>query len=179
MTREQLKTLLPPGADNATLNRLLGALHAEIAPCREEARRSAEALAAQAGELEAARAGGARLEETRRALDELRERYDRDLRAADERAFEAMVDSALREQGARSAKAARSLLDLDAIRAQPDREAAARAAVDALAHAQDTAFLFAAQPTGERRDVGGRVQGAPSPDEMLAVRAAAGLIAPR
>ena len=183
MTREQLRTLLGADASEQTVDRVLDALHGEISRHRDEARRSAEALAAQTEELEAARANGERLDETQRALDELRERYDRDLREAETRAgesaFSALVDSTLRGQGARNAKAARALLDLDAIRAEPDREAALRLAVTALAHGEDTAFLFDASPTGERRDVGGRVLGAPSMDDMLAVRAAAGLIAPR
>ena len=71
MTREQLRTLLGADASEQTVDRVLDALHGEISRHRDEARRSAEALAAQTEELEAARANGERLDETQRALDEL------------------------------------------------------------------------------------------------------------
>lgn len=89
-----------------------------------------------------------------------------ELKAANERAaakeFDDLLDGVLRDKGARSLKAARAHLDVDALKASKNRKADAEAAVKALMEAQDTSFLFGAQPTGQKANVGASVGTAPS-----------------
>lgn len=84
-----------------------------------------------------------------------------ELKAANERAaakeFDAMLDGVLRTKGARSLKVAKAHLDMDALRKSKNAQADAEAAVAALVSAEDTAFLFGAQPTGEKVNVGASV----------------------
>ncbi len=89
-----------------------------------------------------------------------------DLKAANARAaaveFHSMLDGVLRDKGARSLKAAKAHLDMDALMKSENRQADAEAAVAALVGAEDTAFLFGAQPTGQKVNVGAGVGKAPA-----------------
>lgn len=141
MTREQVKAMLPDGTDDAVVTKILDALHSEIQPHKDAAKKSADDLTAKA-----------------RAFDELQMKYNTDIKAAQDRAdalaFDGMLETVLRGKGARNIKAARALLDIDALKASKDRQKDMAEAVDKLVKAEDSAFLFEAQPTGGKGDIG-------------------------
>lgn len=148
MTREQLRAMLPDGTDDAAVTRILDALHAEIRPYKDASDKSANDLAEKA-----------------KAYDALQAKYDADLKAANEKAaaleFGGKLDGKLKDKGARNLKAARALLDLEALKASENQDADIDAAIKALIDGEDTAFIFAAQPTGEKKGVGAPVGKAP------------------
>lgn len=152
MTREQLTALLPEGTDNSVVTAILDALHAEIKPYKDAAKQAADDLAAKVSEMAEISKKAATADEKAKAFDELQARYDSDLKAANERTaeieFHGMIDSLLRENGARNLKAAKALLDMDKIRNSKNQQQDALAAVKALASAADSAFIFEAQPAG-------------------------------
>lgn len=153
MTREQLIALLPEGTDNAVVTAILDALHAEIKPYKDAARQAADDLAAKVSEMAEISKKAATADEKAKAYDELQARYDADVKAANERAaeieFSGMIDGVLRDKGARNIRAARALLDLDAIRKSKNQKQDAEAAVSALASDAQSAFIFEAQPAGK------------------------------
>lgn len=176
MTREQISSILPEGTDNAVVTSLLDALHAEIKPYKEAAKQSADELAAKVAELGEISKKAATAEEKTKAFEELQARYDADLKAANDRAaaieFDTMIDSLLREKGARSIKAARAFLDIEKIKASTDQKRAAAKAVDELTTAEDSAFIFDAQPAG-RTSVGTSTGTKPSTmtkDQIMAIK---------
>lgn len=158
MTREQLIAKLPEGTDNAVVTALLDALHAEIKPYKDAAAQAKTDLENKVAEMAEISKKAATADDKAKAFDELQAKYDADLKAANERAatveFDAMLDGILRENGARNIKAARSLLDIDAIRSSNNQKEDATAAVNALMSAEDSAFIFEAQPTGKNTSVG-------------------------
>ena len=166
MTREQIRAMLPDGTDDAVVTKILDALHEEIQPHKDTAKKASEDLAAKVAEMAEISKKAATNDEKAQAYDELQAKYERDLREANERAaaleFDSMLDGVLREKGARNLKAARALIDLEALRASKNQQEAARAAVDAIAGAEDSAFLFGAQPTGQKTDVGAGTGKAPA-----------------
>lgn len=159
MTREQIKAMLPDGTDDSAVTKILDALHNEINPFKTAAEQARNDLAAKVAEMEEISKKAATADEKAKALDELQAKYTADLKAANEKAealaFDGSLDGILREHGARNLKAARALLDLDTLRASTNRDADMKAAIEALKGAEDTAFLFGAQPTGGKFNVGG------------------------
>ena len=51
MTREQLKAILPEGADDSAVTKILDALHAEIQPYKDEAKKAKDDLTAKVSEM--------------------------------------------------------------------------------------------------------------------------------
>lgn len=152
MTREQLAAMLPEGTDGAVVTTILDALHAAIKPYKDAAKQAADDLAAKVSEMAEISKKAATADEKAKAFEELQAKYDSDLKAANDRAneieFTGMIDSLLREKGARNLKAAKALLDLDALRNSKNQKQDAETAVAALASAADSAFIFEAQPAG-------------------------------
>lgn len=158
MTRDQMKALLPDGTDDAVVTALLDAMHAEITPYKDAAKKAEGELAAKVGEMAEVSKNAATAQEKAEAYDALQAKYEKDVAEANARAetlaFDGLIDGALRDGGARNLKAARALLDLDALRASKNRDADVKAAIDGMKAAEDTAFLFGAAPTGERVTIG-------------------------
>lgn len=151
MNKEELRKLLPGETSEETLERL-AEKYAEL-----------EALAEQAKEFE-----------------EKLARYEQQMREAEEREqealFQAELERALERRGARSLKAAKALLDLEALRQSENRAEAIRRAVEELACSEEGAFLFAQEKTGRRMDIGGGRFGAHAQTGATdAIRRAAGL----
>jgi len=141
-----MKKILPEGADEKILDRVMQALR----------------------EIEEGVRG------------EMQEKYEAELRAAEEREreaqFQAMVDEALREKGCRSLKAAKALLDMDALREKGGSKEAVRRAVEELAGDSEGAFLFEAGATGRKVNIGGSgIMAKAQGGSVAAIRRAAGL----
>ena len=164
MTREQIKAMLPDGTEDAVVTKILDALHGEIQPHKDAAKKAQDDLAAKVAELAEVGKKAGTVDEKIKAYDALQAKYDADLKAANEKAaeleFGGMLDGLLREKGARSLKAAKALLDVAALKGSKNQQADAKAAVEALAKSEEGAFLFAPQPTGGTGGVGAPV-GAP------------------
>ena len=158
MTREQLISMLPEGVENGVVTAVLDALHAEIKPFKDAAKQAADDLAAKIAENAEINKNAATAEEKAKAFDELQAKYDADLKAANDRIaaieFDGMIDGILREKGARSIKAARALLNLEELRGSQNQKADALSAIESLMAAEDSAFIFNAEPTGGKGGVG-------------------------
>lgn len=158
MTREQLKAILPEGTDDAVVTRLLDAMHAEIQPHKDAAKQAADDLAAKVQEMAEISKRAATAGEKAKAYEELQAKYDADIKAANERAetmeFNSKLDGKLRDKGARNLKAAKALLDVDALKASKNQDADMDAAIEALVKGADTAHEFNPQPTGQKTNIG-------------------------
>ena len=154
MTRDQLKKMLPEGTEDTVVTDLLNALHAEIQPHKDAAKKAVDDLAAKVQEMADISKKAASADEKAKAYDDLQAKYDADLKAANERVgeleFNSKLDGKLKDKGARNLKAARALLDVAMLRASKNQEADMDAAIEALAKAEDTSFVFAAQPVGTK-----------------------------
>ena len=153
MTREQLKAILPEGADDSAVTKILDALHAEIQPHKDAAKQAADDLAAKVAEMAEISKKAATASEKAKAYDELQAKYDADIKAANERAaeleFNSKLDDKLKSRGARNLKAAKALLDVDALKASKNQDADIDVAIEALAKAEESAFIFEAQKIGK------------------------------
>lgn len=169
MTREQLKAILPEGADDSAVTKILDAMHAEIQPYKDTAKQVADDLAAKVQEMaEISKKAAATAGEKVKAYEELQAKYDADLKAANERAealeFNTKLDGKLRDKGARNLKAAKALLDVDALRASKNQDADIDAAIEALTKGADTAHEFEPIEVG-KVDIG-RATGNPTGGKM-------------
>lgn len=164
--REQIKTILGEAAADEVVTKLLDAMHAEIQPYKDAAKKAQDDLAAKVGEMTEISKKAATADEKAKAFDELQAKYDADLKAANERAatleFNSKVDGRLRDKGARNMKAARALLDMDALKGSKNQDADIDAAIDALTKGADSAFIFEAQPTGKKTNIGSPAGNPPS-----------------
>lgn len=178
MTREQLKAMLPDGTEDAAVTKILDALHAEIQPHKDAAKKAADDLAAKVAEMAEIAKKAATADEKAKAYAELQQKYNDDVKAAQERAdnleFDGLLDGVLRDKGAKNIKAARALMDMDALKSSKDRKADMEAAVEKLVKGEDSAFLFGAQPTGGKGGVGADT-GKPGADYAAQMRAVMGL----
>jgi len=177
MTREQLISMLPEGTENAVVTSILDALHAEIKPFKDAAKKSADDLAAKVAEIGEISKKAESAEEMTRKLTELQQKYDADVQAANDRAaaieFDTMLDGILREKGARSIKAARAMLDIDKIKTSRNQKNDAVKAVEELSASEEGAFIFAAQPTGRNTGVGaptGTNPGGMTREQIVAIK---------
>lgn len=166
MTREQLKAILPEGADDSAVTKILDALHAEIQPYKDEANKAKDDLTAKVSEMAEISKKAATADEKAKAYDDLQAKYDADLKAANERAeaieFDSKLEGKLRGKGARNLKAAKALLDVDSLKASGNQDADIDAAIEALTKAEETAFIFEAQKVG-RADIGRGIGNPPGP----------------
>lgn len=164
MTREQLKAILPEGADDAAVTKILDALHAEIQPHKDAAKKAQDDLAAKVGEMAEISKKAATAGEKAKAYDELQAKYDADIKAANERAadleFHSRLDGKLRAKGARNLKAAKALLDIDALKTSKNQDADMDAAIEALVKGEDSAHEFELQKVG-KTDIG-KATGSPT-----------------
>ena len=146
MTREQLKAMLPEGTENSVVSNILDALHSEIKIHQDAATKATKDLSDKS-----------------KAYDDLQAKYDADTKAANDRVsameFNSKLEGKLTAKGARNLKAAKALLDMDALKASKNGDADMDAAIEALIKGEDTAFVFAAQPTGGKADVGAPTRG--------------------
>lgn len=164
MTREQLKAILPEGADDSAVTKILDALHAEIQPYKDAAKQAADDLAAKVQEMAEISKNAATASEKAKAYDELQAKYDADVKAANERAaeleFTSKLNDKLKAKGARNLTAAKALMDVDALKASKNQDADIDAAIEALTKGEESAFIFEAQKIG-KTDIG-RATGNPS-----------------
>lgn len=172
MTREQLKKILPEGTEDAVVTTILDALHAEIQPHKDAAKKAQDDLAAKVSEMAEISKKAATAEEKTKAYDELQAKYDKDVKAARERAealeFDTALNDKLKEKGAKNVKAARALLDMDALKASNNRDADMDAAIEALAKDEGSAFLFGAEQVGKTTvGAGTGKSGAPTTKEEI------------
>ena len=183
MTREQIKAMLPEGTEDKVVTAILNAMHDEIKPYKDAAEQAKTDLETKVAEMAEINKKASTADEKARAYEELQAKYDADIRAANERAadleFGQLIDTALRDKGARNLKAAKALMDMDTLKASNNRDSDIKAAIEALASAEDSAFIFEAAPptTGGRTRVTiGAPTGGGSGDEGVAkMRAAMGL----
>lgn len=168
MTREQLKAILPEGADDSVVTRILDALHAEIQPYKDAAKQAADDSAAKVAEMAEISKKAATASEKAKAYDELQAKYDADIKAANERAaeleFTSKLDDKLKSKGARNLKAAKALLDVDALKASKNQDADIDAAIEALAKRADAAHEFEPMKIGNTNI--GRATGNPTGGKM-------------
>lgn len=168
MTREQLKAILPEGADDSAVTKILDAMHAEIQPYKDTAKQAADDLAAKVQEMAEISKKAATAGEKAKAYEELQAKYDADLKAANERAealeFNTKLDGKLRDKGARNLKAAKALLDVDALKTSKNQDADMDAAIEALTKSEESAFIFEAQKIG-KIDIG-KATGNPTGGKM-------------
>ena len=147
MTREEMKKLLGEGVDEKTLDGVMQALR----------------------------------ESEQRAAMETQEKYEEQLRAMEEREkeaqFQAMVDEVLRGMGCRSLRAAKALMDMEALRnAGGGMKEAIRKAAEELSQDEEGAFLFRAESSGRKVNIGGNgIKAGAKGGSMAAIRRAAGL----
>lgn len=170
MTREKLMKLLPEGMDAKAVRKLIEAIEAEGQEYREKAEQAQKALAEKERQAQ----------ESKRALEEMQAKYEAELTQAGERErdarFLAEVEKALRAKGAKSMKAAMALLDLEELKSGGDWEERIKRAIDELAASAEGAFLFTAEKTGRKMDIGGgRFRGGVQNEATSAIRRAAGL----
>lgn len=179
MTREQIKNILPEGTADEVVTNLLNAMHDEIKPYKDAADQAKQDLADKVAEMAEISKKASTADEKARAYEELQTKYDNDLKAANERAadleFGQVLENALREKGARNIKAAKALMDIDALKASKNRDSDIKAAIEALAGAEDSAFIFDTKPSGGTTVHIGAPTGGGSGDSDAAVRAAMGL----
>ena len=166
MTREQLKAILPEGADDSAVTKILDALHAEIQPHKDAAKKAQDDLAAKVAEMAEISKKAATASEKAKAYDELQAKYDADIKAANERAaeleFNSKLDDKLKTKGARNLKAVKALMDVEALKASKNQDADIDAAIEALTKGADTAHEFNPQPTGQKTNIGGPTGNTPS-----------------
>lgn len=166
MTREQLKAILPEGADDSVVTKILDALHAEIQPHKDAAKQAADDLAAKVAEMAEISKKATTAGEKAKAYEELQAKYDADIKAANERAeeieFHTKLDGKLRDKGARNPKAAKALMDIDALKKSKNQDADMDAAIEALAKRADAAHEFNPQPTGQKTNIGAPAGNPPS-----------------
>lgn len=172
MTREQLKKILPEGTEDAVVTTILDALHAEIQPHKDATKKAQDDLAAKVSEMAEISKKAATAEEKAKEYDELQAKYDKDVRAARERAealeFDSELNDVLKKYGAKNVKAARALLDIDALKASKNRSADIEAAVKKLADGEETAYEFGAEQVGRTSvGVGTGKSGAPMTKEEI------------
>lgn len=181
MTREQIKAMLPEGTADDVVTKLLNAMHDEIKPHKEAAEQAKKDLETKVAEMAEVSKKAATADEKARAYDELQAKYYADLKAANERAadleFGQTIENALREKGARNIKAAKALMDIEALKASKNRDSDIKAAIEALAGAEDSAFIFETKPAGGPTvNIGAPTGGGGGVDkDTAALRAAAGL----
>ncbi len=147
MTLEKLRAILPKKIGEEDAARILAALNGEIAPYREKAEQ----------------------------YDELIAQTQREKQQAQEQALQQEIERVLREKGARSLRAAKALLDMEAIRGREDWKKAIAEEVEKLEKSAEGAFLFLPEKTGRKVSVGAALKKAGGGDETAAIRRAAGL----
>jgi hypothetical protein len=147
MTREEMKKLLGEGVDEKIIDSVMQAMR----------------------------------EGEERAATEMQEKYEEQLRAMEEKEkeaqFQAMVDEVLRGMGCRSLRAAKALMDMEALRnAGGGMKEAIRKAAEALSQDEEGAFLFRAESSGRKLNIGGNgFKESAKGGSMAAIRRAAGL----
>ena len=94
MTREQIKAMLPDGTEDAVVTKILDALHGEIQPHKDAAKKAQDDLAAKVAELAEVGKKAATADEKIKAYDALQAKYDADLKAANEKAVNTLLDVA-------------------------------------------------------------------------------------
>ena len=147
MTREEMKKLLGYGVDEKVLDSVMQAMR----------------------------------EGEERAAMEVQEKYEAQLREMDEREKEAqcqgLVDEVLRGMGCRSLRAAKALMDMEALRsAGGGMKEAVRKAAEELSQDEEGAFLFKAESSGRKVNIGGNgFKASAKGGSMAAIRRAAGL----
>lgn len=191
MKREDIVTILGKDAPKEAVDKLLDAMHGEIAGHKKTAEdasaQAAEAqkqLSANMKEMKAISGTAKDADELKQKLQALQKQYDEDTAAANQKLedmrFEGLLDSAMRTANGRNVKAIRALLDMDALKASKNQQADVEAAIASLAEAEDSAFLFVPKeptPTGRKADIGGRIDKTldAADDEEKAMRSVMGL----
>lgn len=95
MTRDQMKALLPDGTDDAVVTALLDAMHAEITPFKDAAKKATDELAAKAAEMAEVSRTAATAREKAQAYEALQARYEKDIAEANARAGQIAFDGAI------------------------------------------------------------------------------------
>lgn len=156
MKREEIKNILGEGAADEVVTKLLDALHAEIEPHKTAAKSAQDALAAKVADIDELSKKSTDADELKKQLNDLKAKYEAETREAAEKLaqieFDGAVKDVLTKHGARSEKAVRAMLDLDALKKSNNRKEDIDKAVTEL-KASD-AYLFGAEPTGLKRGVG-------------------------
>ena len=114
MTRDQMKALLPDGTDDAVVTALLDAMHAEITPFKDTAKRATDELAAKAAEMAEVSKTAATAQEKAQAYEALQARYEKDMAEANARAEQIALSRSLTPSctAARNALSTTSMLAL-------------------------------------------------------------------
>lgn len=163
MKREEIKTILGEGAADEVVTKLLDALHAEIEPHKTAAKTAQDALAAKVAEIDELSKKTTDADELKKQLNDLKAKYDAETKEAAEKLaqieFDGAVKDVLTKHGARSEKAVRAMLDLDALKKSNNRNDDIEKAVTALK--ESDAYLFGEdgpKPTGQKVTIGAPIQ---------------------
>lgn len=164
MKREEIKNILGEGAADEVVTKLLDALHAEIEPHKTAAKTAQDALAAKAAEIDELSKKTTDADELKKQLNDLKAKYEAETKEAAEKLaqieFDGAVKDVLTKHGARSEKAVRAMLDLDALMKSNNRNDDIEKAVTALK--ESDAYLFGGEEgpksTGQKVTVGAPIQ---------------------
>lgn len=156
MKREEIKAMLGEGAADEVVDKLLNAMHTEIEQHKKAAKTAQDALAEKVKEIGELSQKTVDADALKQSLAELQAKYDADTKAAAEQLaqieFDSDVKDAATRHGARNEKAVRAMLDLDALKGSKNRREDIDKAMTELK--KSDAYLFGAEPTGLKRDVG-------------------------
>lgn len=163
MKREEIKNILGESATDEVVTKLLDALHAEIEPHKTAAKTAQDALAAKVAEIDELSKKTTDADELKKQLNDLKAKYDAETKEAAEKLaqieFDGAVKDVLTKHGARSEKAVRAMLDLDALKKSNNRNDDIEKAVTALK--ESDAYLFGEdgpKPTGQKVTIGAPIQ---------------------
>lgn len=159
MKREDIEAIVGTGVDKDVVTKLLDAMHAEITPYKDAAKKAQDDLAAKVAEIGELTKKTGDAEALQKSLKELQDKYEADTKAAAEKMaqieFEGVVREVVAKYGAKNEKAVKALLDLDKLKDSKNQRDDLDAAVKALT--ESDAYLFGAAPTSQTADVGGKI----------------------
>ena len=167
MKREEIKAILGEAVQDDAVTKLLDAFHAEIDPLKAAAKQAQDALGEKVKEIGELTKNATDVEGLKKQLQDLQTKYDAETKEAAEKLaqieFDGAVKDVLTKHNARSEKAVRAMLDLDALRKSNNRNEDIEKAVSALK--ESDSYLFVAdgpKPTGQNANIGIPLQPSPA-----------------
>ena len=170
MKREEIKAMLGEGATDEVVDKLLNAMHTEIEQHKKAAKTAQDALAEKVKEIGELSQKTVDADALKQSLAELQAKYDADTKAAAEQLaqieFDSDVKDAATRHGARNEKAVRAMLDLDTLKGSKNRREDIDKAMTELK--KSDAYLFGAEPTGKKVNIGAQIIDTPAGGSSLA-----------
>lgn len=180
MKREDIEKLLGEGADKEAVTALLNTMHEEITSYKDAAKEAQDSLAEKVKEIGVLSKSQGDVDALKQSIADWETKYNTDLEASSKKLSEIEFDSKLKEIAAKyqckNLKAAKALLDLESIQGSKNQDVDIDKAFKTLVEKE--AYLFGetpAKPTGEKQDVGGKIdstKGNDKKDEPATLREA-------